>query len=141
MMQIHCSNNLKESFVYFYFQEAVIKKIEYLKSIGISEIIANSLLKSIDVETSGVIWAEENNNILGCLCFGLKKLDKKIMTVNLLYSHAGIESSLNEKLEQYATELDCFYIEEIISVMDQERIDSLEFINYKKEFCLLYKRV
>jgi len=140
-MQIHCSNNLKESFVYFYFQEAVIKKIEYLKSIGISEIIANSLLKSIDVETSGVIWAEENNNILGCLCFGLKKLDKKIMTVNLLYSHAGIESSLNEKLEQYATELDCFYIEEIISVMDQERIDSLEFINYKKEFCLLYKRV
>ena len=63
------------------------------------------------------------------------------MTVNLLYSHAGIESSLNEKLEQYATELDCFYIEEIISVMDQERIDSLEFINYKKEFCLMYKRV
>jgi hypothetical protein len=140
-MQIYCSNNLKESFAYSYFQEAVIKKIEYLKSIGISEIIASSLLKSIDVETSGVIWAEENNNILGCLCFGLKKLDKKIMTVNLLYSHAGIESSLNEKLEQYATELDCFYIEEIVSVKDKERIDSLEFINYKKEFCLMYKRV
>jgi hypothetical protein len=140
-MQIYCSNNLKESFAYSYFQEAVIKKIEYLKSIGISEIIASSLLKSIDVETSGIIWAEENNNILGCLCFGLKKLDKKIMTVNLLYSHAGIESSLNEKLEQYATELDCFYIEEIVSVKDKERIDSLEFINYKKEFCLMYKRV
>jgi len=140
-MQINCSNNIKESFAYSYFQEAVIKKIEYLKSIGISEIIASSLLKSIDVETSGIIWAEENNNILGCLCFGLKKLDKKIMTVNLLYSHAGIESSLNEKLEQYATELDCFYIEEIVSVKDKERIDSLEFINYKKEFCLMYKRV
>ena len=140
-MQIYCSNNLKESSAYSYFQEAVTKKIEYLKSIGISEVIANSLLKSIDVETSGVIWAEENNNILGCLCFGLKKLDKKIITVNLLYSYTEIESMLNERLEQYATELDCFYIEEIVSVMDNERIDSLESINYKKEFCLLYKKV
>jgi hypothetical protein len=141
MMQIYCSNNLKESYAYSYFQEAVTKKIEHLKSIGISELIANLLLKSIDIETSGAIWAEENNTIMGCLCFGLKKLDNKIMTVNLLYSHTGIESMLNEKLEQYANELDCFYIEEIVSVMDEGRISSLESIDYKKEFCLMYKRV
>lgn len=141
MTQIYHSNNLIDSPAYAYFQEAVVKKIEYLKSIGISELIASSLLKSINVKASGVVWAEDDNNILGCLCFGLEKLDNKIMTVNLLYSHTGLESILNDKLEEYAKSLDCFYIEEIVSVMDKERISNLESINYKKEFCLMYKRV
>ncbi len=141
MIKIFHSNNLVDSPVYDYFKNGTVEKSNYYVTIGYGKHVADAL-QDVDEVTSGIVWAEIDNRYVGFICYSLKDVDKKVILINLALSEDNtISKLLNDYFENLALELGCVYINETVTIKDETRINELESYGFKKEFCLMYKRV
>jgi hypothetical protein len=94
-------------------------------------------------ENSGIVYAKENDRIVGFVIFDNKEsLDKMMFDIQLdFYESQEVYKKLYEFVENFAKSLGCVYINQSVLIKDVEIINDLESIGFKKEFCLMYKKV
>jgi hypothetical protein len=141
MIEIIRSESLKESPGYQFYKNALnIKYKNYLK-LGYSDQLTSALL-DFDEDISGLVYAEIDNKIKGCLCYSKEFIEKKVMTVYLTWScNQEVDNLIYCKFENYSQSIGCFIINEIVPVKDQLRLDELESKGFFKEFYLMYKKI
>lgn len=141
MIKIFHSNSLVNSPVYDFFKKGSLEKSNYYVSIGHGRNLADSL-QDFEERTSGIAWAELDNKYVGFICYNLKDVEKKVILINLLMAeNETISDSLYKYFENLALDLGCIYINETVTIKDEQRIKNLESLGFKKEFYLMYKRV
>lgn len=141
MITIYKEDSLKQSRAYGYYKSAVKDRLRYFVETD-NGFQGNTLLSSLDEDSVGIIWAEDDGKILSCVTFNLIKIGKKIFTVDFFQAiDDEIYQQINEYVENFARSLNCYFIEEMVTVKDEQRVDYLENIGYQKEFTLLFKKV
>jgi hypothetical protein len=141
MIEIYNSNSLKGSEPYNYYKEAIKTKLKYFVSID-NGFQGNSLLASLDEDSAGIIWAKDGDKIVACVSYHLLKTGKKIFTINFFHAESeDIYNQVNDYVEKFASDLDCYFIEEVITAKDTGRLNELEKIGYQIEFTLMFKKV
>ena len=141
MIKLSHSNTLIDSPVYDYFKQGSIEKSNYYISIGHSESLSNAL-QDFEENVSGIVWAELDGRYAGFICYSLKDVDKKVIMINLAMAESEeILKEIYNYFENFALNLGCVYINETATIKDEKRIKELEELGFKKEFCLMYKKV
>ena len=141
MITIYKEDSLKRSRAYGYYKGAVKDRLKYFVETG-NGFQGNTLLSSLDEDCAGIIWAEDNGVIVSCASYNLTKIGKKIFTVDFFQANNDdIYTQVNEYIEQFAGSLKCYFIEEMVTAKDDQRVNHLENIGYRKEFTLLFKKV
>ena len=141
MITIHHSLLLKNSVAYQYYKNSIKNKLKYFVSID-NSFQGNALLSSLNEDNSGIVWAEESGQIIGCASYHLQKIGKKIFTINFFSTENDeVYRQINDYIEKFAGQQNCYFIEELVTAKDHQRVDYLEKIGYKKEFHLMFKKV
>jgi len=141
MIKIFQEENFFDSAVNQEYDNIVNVKAEYYMTLGYSKEISYAV-QDVDKDKSGVIYAKDGETLVGFLMYNKKKIDRLIFDVFTCYCQSpDVYKHLYEYVEKLAKSLGCIYLNETIIVKDQIRIDNLESLGFKKEFCLMYKRV
>ena len=141
MIKIFHSNTLINSPVYDYFKQGSLEKSNYYVSIGHSQSLSDAL-QDFEESISGIVWGELSGQYVGFICYSLKDVDKKVILINLaMAENKEVSKEIYVYFENLALELGCVYINETVTIKDETRIKKLEEVGFKKEFCLMYKKV
>lgn len=141
MIKIFQEDSFYDSNVYQEYTDIVNIKSEYYMTLGYSKEISYAI-QDYNEKDCGVIYARDDDALVGFLMYNRKSIDRLIFDVCTCYCESpAVYEQLYEHAENLAKSLGCIYLNETVVVKDQIRIDNLESLGFKKEFCLMYKRV
>jgi hypothetical protein len=142
MIEFFSEDNLDSEYVYSFYLSVINSKADYYTQLGYNKDMAYAI-QDYDRKTSGIVYAKEDEKIIGFVIYNNKRsLDKMIFDIQMeFYESTEVFKKLYEYIENFAKSLNCNYINQTVLVKDLKIINNLESINFKKEFCLMYKRV
>ena len=142
MINFFFEDNLNNELVYSKYLSTIKDNAEYYMQLGYSKELSYAI-QDYELDQCGILYAKENEKIVGFVMYNNKEsLDRLVFDIQMEYYESNeIFTKLYNVVEDFAKSLGCVYINQKVLVKDQKIIDHLESINFKKEFCLMYKKV